>query len=33
MEFHDDYPEYEKMSNHSEEEGKPIRKKIGRAHV
>ncbi len=28
MEFHDDYPEYEKMSNHSEEEGKPIRKKL-----
>jgi cytochrome c oxidase subunit IV len=28
MDFHDDYPEYEKMSNHSEEEGKPIRKKL-----
>lgn len=30
MEFHDDYPEYELMSNHSEAEGKPIRKKLWR---
>ena len=28
MDFHDNYPEYEKMSNHSEEEGQPIRKKL-----
>jgi cytochrome c oxidase subunit IV len=28
MEFHDDYPQYEVMSNHSEAEGKPIRRKL-----
>jgi cytochrome c oxidase subunit IV len=28
MEFHDDYPQYELMANHSEAEGKPIRKKL-----
>jgi cytochrome c oxidase subunit 4 len=28
MEFHDDYPQYEVMSNHSDAEGKPIRKKL-----
>jgi cytochrome c oxidase subunit IV len=30
MEFHDNYPAYEVMSNHSEEDGKPIRKKLWR---
>ncbi len=28
MEFHDDYPQYEVMSNHSEAEGKPIRRRL-----
>ncbi|MBC7865813.1 MAG: cytochrome C oxidase subunit IV family protein [Bacteroidia bacterium] len=30
MEFHDDYPQYEVMANHSDAEGKPIRKKLWR---
>lgn len=29
-EFHDDYPQYELMANHSEEEGKTIRKTLWR---
>ncbi len=29
-EFHDDYPSYETLAHHSEEEGKPIRKNLWR---
>jgi len=28
MEFHDDYPQYEFMAHHSEEAGKPMRRKL-----
>jgi cytochrome c oxidase subunit 4 len=28
MEFHDDYPEYEKMAAHSEEDGKKLRRTL-----
>ncbi len=28
MEFHDDYPQYEMMAGHSDEQGKPIRRRL-----